>query len=226
MPCYISHSIERVNTVTAIAVFASGRGSNFRSLVQHIQDGQLSCRIAVFITDNSRAPALQFARESGLPVQVIHPKQFSTACRFGEALLEVLDAHQVDWIVLAGYLKKIPANVVARYANRIVNIHPALLPAFGGKGMYGMRVHQAVFEAGVQVTGVTIHLVNEDYDAGPIVWQEPVVIRECNSPEAIARRVLEVEHRLYPKVLEELITRKPWVDGKRVRWNEAVYDSN
>lgn len=162
----------------------------------------------------------------GIPAQVIHPAQFPDAERFGEALLSALQPRQVRWIVLAGYLKKIPANLIAHFPNRIVNIHPALLPAFGGKGMYGMRVHQAVFDAGVQVTGVTIHLVNEDYDAGPIVWQEPVVIRDCRSPEEIARRVLAVEHRLYPQVLQWLVTRPHRVTGKRIQWNEAIYDPN
>nr|WP_243665078.1 phosphoribosylglycinamide formyltransferase [Rhodothermus marinus] len=116
-------------------------------------------------------------------------------------MLEVLRAHDVELVALAGYLKKIPDNVVAAYRNRILNIHPSLLPAFGGPGMYGRRVHEAVLNYGVRWTGATVHLVDEEYDHGPIVLQEPVPVLPDDTPETLAARVLEVEHRLYPEAL-------------------------
>jgi phosphoribosylglycinamide formyltransferase-1 len=135
---------------------------------------------------------------------------------FGRELLTILQNNGIDWIVLAGYLKKIPDNVVSMYANRMVNIHPALLPAFGGKGMYGMYVHEAVFKSGAKVSGITVHLVNEVYDSGPVVLQKAVDIEDCYSPEEIAAKVLKVEHRMYSVALQKLLTEPFRVEGNRV----------
>jgi len=202
--------------VKNIAVFASGRGSNFKKIYQKIQEGKLPARISCLITDNERAGALAFARENDVPGYIIRPGDFVYPHQFGEKLLQILSTHQTDWIVLAGYLKKIPDNVVAAYSNRILNIHPALLPSFGGKGMYGIRVHQAVFDSGARVSGVTIHLVNTEYDAGPIVAQQAVYIEDCDTPEEIAERVLQIEHELYWKTLRKVLSDKFNVQGKRV----------
>jgi len=123
----------------------------------------------------------------------------------------------VDVIALAGYMKKLPPEVVKRYHNRILNIHPALLPAFGGQGMYGSHVHQAVIESGVKITGVTVHLVSEEYDDGPIVVQEPVMVLDTDTPESIAARVLVAEHATYWRAVKAVAEGTISVDGRRVR---------
>jgi len=206
--------------VTTIAVFASGRGSNFINLYRAIQEGQLSATIGLVVSNNPGAPVVQTARSWNIPVRVLSPTRYTDPQQYEADLLHTLAEFHIEWIALAGYMKKIPASVIRQFPNRIVNIHPALLPAFGGKGMYGMHVHEAVFQSGAQVTGVTIHFVNEEYDQGAIIFQEPVVIRECRSPEEIAEKVLAVEHRVYPRVLQQLLTHPFEVVGKRVYFNQ------
>ncbi len=202
--------------MTKLAVFASGRGSNFQTIYKKIQDGYISAEINLLVTDNEQAGAISFANENKISVATINPKDFPTPQAFGKAILNRLGSHQIDYVVLAGYLKKIPENVVGKYHNRIVNIHPALLPAFGGKGMYGMRVHRAVFNSGAKLSGVTVHLVNNEYDAGPIVLQKAVEIDDCNSPEEIANKVLSFEHIVFPEAIKLLVDNKPQVIGNRV----------
>ena len=131
-------------------------------------------------------------------------------------VLKELESRDVDWITLAGYLKLIPSEVVQRYKGHIMNIHPALLPSFGGKGMYGEHVHQAVIESGVKVSGASVHIVDEEYDTGPIVIQETVPVHFEDTPESLAARVLEVEHRVYPKAVELAVTNKIRRHGRRV----------
>ncbi len=206
--------------MTTIAVFASGRGSNFMNLYRAIQEGQLSATIGLVVSNNPGAPVVQTARSWNIPVRVLSPTRYTEPQQYEADLLHTLAEFHIDWIALAGYMKKIPASVIRQFPNRIVNIHPALLPAFGGKGMYGMHVHEAVFQSGAQVTGVTIHFVNEEYDQGAIIFQEPVVIRECRSPEEIAEKVLAVEHQVYPRVLQQLLTHPFEVVGKRVYFNQ------
>ena len=203
-----------------IGVFASGRGSNFIRIYENIQKGDISAKVGSLITDNASAAALEFAQTADIPGYVVHPKNFTTPAEFGEELLKILKNNEIEWVVLAGYLKKIPDNVVAKYSNRIINIHPALLPSFGGKGMYGMNVHEAVFKSGAKVSGVTVHLVNEIYDSGPIVMQEPVDIETCKDPEEIAKRVLRIEHTLYSKALQKLLTTPFKIVSNRVVFDD------
>jgi formyltetrahydrofolate-dependent phosphoribosylglycinamide formyltransferase len=202
--------------VKKLAVFASGRGSNFRKIYQNISAGRVTARIGCLVTNTSRAAVLEFTRSLDFPSYIINPGDFISSEEFGRELLTILKNNGIDWIVLAGYLKKIPDNVVSMYANRIVNIHPALLPAFGGKGMYGMYVHEAVFKSGAKVSGITVHLVNEVYDSGPVVLQKAVDIEDCYSPEEIAAKVLKVEHRMYSVALQKLLTVPFRVQGNRV----------
>ncbi len=203
-----------------IAVFASGTGTNFKAIFRNIQAGTIPAQICCFITNRPQAGALAFAQEHHIPSYVISPAEFESEEEFGDALLRILRKHDTNWIVLAGFLKKIPDNVVEAFPNRILNIHPALLPAFGGKGMYGMHVHRAVFRSGARVSGATIHLVNQEYDAGPIVMQQAVDIADCRSPEEIAARVLEVEHQLYSRALQKVLTTPFRVEGRRVIFQE------
>jgi len=192
-------------TTLRAAVFASGGGSNFQSLLDDARSGR-SWSPALLITDRREAGAVSRAQGAGVPVAVIPTRDRSSGEVATETLAE-LEAHRVDVIFLAGYLKLVPREVIARYSGRILNIHPALLPAFGGKGMYGRHVHEAVVAAGVAVTGPTVHLVDEEYDRGAILAQWPVPVRPGDSPGQVAARVLEVEHWLYPEVAEAVCRR-------------------
>lgn len=176
-----------------IAVLASGRGSNLESLFRSLK-GHPSARIALVLSDRLEAKALDRARDLGIAAAVIPHDD-------PEAILSHLRAHEIDWIVLAGYLRRVPRAVVAEYPDRILNIHPALLPKFGGKGMYGERVHRAVLEAGEAESGASVHLVDEEYDRGPIVAQRRVSVEAGDTPQTLAARVLEVEHALLPEVV-------------------------
>lgn len=209
--------------MTRLTVFASGRGSNFQTIFKRISDGYIPARVVLLITDNSKAGAIAFAAEHDIPVSVVRPNDFPTPEAFGDELLQLMALYKTEWIVLAGYLKKIPANVVNQYQNRIINIHPALLPAFGGKGMYGLRVHQAVFNAGVKISGVTVHLVNNEYDAGPIVLQKAVNIEVCSSPEEIAATVLQQEHLAFPEAIKLLIENEIDIEGQRVIIRKPIH---
>lgn len=204
-----------------IAVFASGRGSNFRYIYKNILAGDIPATVCCLIADNEKAGAIQFASENSIQAEVISPNKFDSPQQYAASLLSILEDYAADWIVLAGFLKKIPDKVVEEYPNRIVNIHPALLPSFGGKGMYGMHVHRAVFESGAKVSGVTIHLVNTEYDAGPIVMQKAIDVETCFSPEEIAETVLEVEHEIYSLAIKRLLTEDFSVTGNRVRFQTS-----
>ena len=188
-----------------IAVFGSGRGSNFGSILNAIEAGTLpEIRIACVVSNNSAAGILDIARSRALPALHLSRKQFGTDDEFASRLLSLLEQHNVGLILLAGYMKLVPSRVIERYRNRILNIHPALLPKFGGPGMYGMRVHTAVIAAGERESGATIHLVDEEYDRGPILLQKHVPVRPGDTPEALAARVLAVEHELYPEALRRI----------------------
>jgi formyltetrahydrofolate-dependent phosphoribosylglycinamide formyltransferase len=177
-----------------VAVAVSGRGSNLEALFRALQ-ADAPARIVLVLSDRHEAPALERARARGVPVTaLLDPADPS------EWLVQ-LDRHQVDLIVLAGYVKLVPADVVVRYRDRILNIHPALLPDFGGKGMYGKRVHEAVLASGARESGATVHLVDEVYDRGAVLAQARVPVLPDDTPERLAARVLEVEHRLLPSVV-------------------------
>lgn len=181
-------------TRTRIAVLASGGGTNLQAILEHF--ARLGERrkgdVVVVASDRPQAGALARARTRGVAAQTIGGA--------GE-LAGILDMHGIELVVLAGYLRRVPDDVVRRYAGRILNVHPALLPAFGGPGMYGARVHDAVLAAGVAVTGVTVHFVDEEYDRGTIIAQWPVPVLAGDDRATLAARVLRVEHILYPRVV-------------------------
>lgn len=185
-----------------IAVLASGQGSNLQALLEWSQHDDASGRIALVISNRTDAGALVRARAAGVQLAVLYP-----GANEGAVLLEVLHSHGIDLVVLAGYLRKIPPDVIEDYRGRIINIHPALLPSFGGPGMYGHHVHEAVLASGVRVTGATVHIVDEHYDRGPIVAQWPVPVRPGDTPDSLAARVLEVEHRLLPAAVQAFCAR-------------------
>ena len=199
-----------------IAVFASGRGSNFLAILKNIETGYIPAKIALCITNNPNAGIIGIARVNKIPVRVFIPKEFTDAKQFNDAILSELEAEKVDYIILAGYLKLIGAQIVERFENRIINIHPALLPSFGGKGMYGHHVHEAVFNRGVKLSGATIHLVISDFDDGPIVMQKSVDITAVQSPEDIAAKVLEIEHEIFSEAVKLMVENKLQLSGNRV----------
>jgi phosphoribosylglycinamide formyltransferase-1 len=181
-----------------IAVLASGRGSNLLALIEFLTTcgSSASGEIAVVLANTPQAPALQVAAANGIRAEAFN------ASDDGAELGTLLAKYQVDLVVLAGYLKKIPASVVKAFPRKILNIHPALLPSHGGPGMYGARVHEAVIASGDGETGVTVHLVDDEYDRGAVVAQWRIPVRAGESAEALAKRVLEVEHAVYPRVVD------------------------
>ncbi|NIR44045.1 MAG: phosphoribosylglycinamide formyltransferase [Gemmatimonadetes bacterium] len=193
--------------IPAVAVFASGGGTNLQALLDTFgADGRPdpSCRIALVVSDRPGVGALDRAERAGVPDAIVRPKDYEDADAFGRALLEVLREHGIELIALAGYLKLVPESVVGAYRGRIVNIHPGPLPAFGGSGMWGHHVHEAVIASNAQVSGPTVHFVDERYDTGPIIAQWPVPVFSDDTPDSLAARVLKYEHRLYPSVLSAL----------------------
>jgi formyltetrahydrofolate-dependent phosphoribosylglycinamide formyltransferase len=190
-------SVDPVSPPARIAVLASGGGSNLGALFTHVDAHPATARIVLVLSDKASAGALTRARERNVANAVIDHRD-------GNALVALLRAHAVDLIVLAGYLKLLPVEVVRAFPGRVINVHPALLPAFGGHGMYGRHVHAAVVAAGVRVSGVTVHFVDEAYDRGAIIAQWPVPVFPHDTPDDVAARVLRVEHRLLPHVVHHV----------------------
>lgn len=185
-----------------LAVLASGRGSNLQAIIDHFDDlgREATAKIVLVASNRADAPALVRAATASIDIA-----SFNAADDGGE-LLSLLRKFRIDLVILAGYLKHIPSSVTKAFAGRILNVHPALLPAFGGEGMYGTRVHQAVLAAGSTQTGVTVHLVDDDYDRGPIVAQWIVPVLAGDDADSLAARVLKVEHIVYPRAVEMVAT--------------------
>ncbi|SIS82175.1 phosphoribosylglycinamide formyltransferase [Belliella pelovolcani] len=182
-----------------IAILASGSGSNAEKIMEYFK-GSAKARVVLVASNKTDAFVLRRASKFGVPTFT-----FSKSDLTAGVLTEKLKVLHVDLVVLAGFLLKIPDNLIQAFPERIVNIHPALLPKYGGKGMYGMHVHQAVKDAGDQETGITIHLVNENYDEGKIIFQAAVAVASTDSPEAIAQKVHSLEHKYFPNVIESLL---------------------
>lgn len=183
-----------------VTVFVSGRGSNLKAILDSIQQENKTIEIVCVVSDKVGCPAFEIAEQNNIPTYLVSEHGKNRTITYLE-LLEILNKKQTDLIVLAGFLKKIPDILTENFANKIINIHPALLPSFGGKGMYGANVHKAVFEKSAQVSGATIHFVDKVYDNGKIIAQGCVDISDVSAPEEIAERVLKVEHRLLPEVI-------------------------
>jgi len=199
-----------------IAVFASGGGSNFQALIDHAETGELHAKLSLCIGNNSAAAAFDRAKKHGIPICHLAPSHFATEEEYAQKLLDVLAEYKIELIVLAGYMKKIPETVVRAYQNRIVNIHPGLLPAFGGKGMYGEKVHQAVLEYGAKISGITIHFVDAEYDHGPIIFQATTPVLDKDDSHSLAARVLTLEHTYYWQAVETIAQNKIVVKNRRV----------
>ena len=191
-----------------MAVFASGRGSTFAAITRVLATAKPPLATIVLCVSNNPNPgAFDIARQAGIETVRLSPRMFEDESTYATALAGLLKERGVELVVLAGYMRQLPASIVGAYRGRILNIHPALLPKFGGKGMYGMHVHEAVIAAGEVESGPTVHLVDEEYDTGPIVAQSRVPVLAGDTPQALADRVLAEEHILYPRVVLEMSAR-------------------
>ncbi len=208
---------EQLSDKLNIAVFASGKGSNFKSILESIKLGKIrNAHIVIVVSNNPDAGALEVARENNIPILHINRRQFASDDDFNAALMSAMQKDRVNFIVLAGYMKKIDPNIIKAFKNRIVNIHPALLPKFGGKGMYGIHVHEAVIASKEKFSGASVHIVDEEYDHGPIVLQKTVQVEPDDTPETLATKVLQIEHDIYPEAIRLFTEGRVRVDGQKV----------
>lgn len=187
--------------MTNIAIFASGSGTNAEAIMEHFA-ASTTARVALLLSNRADAFALKRAERFGVPTAVFSREEFRDP---EGAVARLLKEHHIEFIVLAGFLWLVPDYLTTRYAGRIVNIHPALLPKFGGKGMYGHHVHEAVLAAGETQSGITIHLVNERYDSGDILFQATVPVSPDDTPDSLAEKIHTLEHRHFPTVIEQTI---------------------
>ena len=202
-----------------IAVLVSGGGTNLQAIIDAIADGKITnTEIATVISNNKNAYALERAEKAGIPNRCISPKDYEDRALFHEALLAALDEAEVDLIVLAGFLVVIPEMMIQKYRNRIINIHPSLIPSFCGTGYYGLKVHEGVLARGVKVTGATCHFVDEGTDTGPIILQKAVEVKNGDTPKILQQRVMEeAEWIIMPKAIDLIANGKvKVVDGKAI----------
>jgi len=200
-----------------LGVLVSGRGSNLQAILDHAQRGELDAQVAVVISDVPDAYALERARRAGVPAIAVPRNEYTSKDKFNRAVLEHLRAHDVDLVVLAGYLRILSDELVDAYQGRIMNIHPSLIPAFCGRGMHGLKVHQAALDYGVKVTGVTVHFVEKEVDTGPIILQRAVPVEDDDDAETLAERVLHQEHQIYAEAIQLFAQGRLKVEGRRVR---------
>ena len=191
-----------------IAVFVSGGGSNFIAIHRQIIQGNILGKIVMVFSNNPNCGAIKFAEENSIPIIIINAARYPNTHTRDEFLLETCLKAEIDLICLAGFMKMLPQNIVKQYEYRILNIHPGLLPEFGGKGFYGTRVHEAVINMGKRESGATVHFVDEIYDHGPIILQKKVEVMETDTPESLAARVLKLEHELFPEVVKAFCENK------------------
>lgn len=202
-----------------IAVLVSGGGTNLQAILDAIDNGTITnTRVEVVISNNAGAYALERAAKKGIAHRCISPKDYESREAFNEDFLRQLNGYQVDLVVLAGFLVVIPPEMIAQYRNRIINIHPSLIPSFCGTGYYGLKVHEGVLSRGVKVTGATVHFVDEGTDTGPIILQKAVEVEQGDTPEILQRRVMEqAEWQIMPQAINLIANgRVAVVDGKAV----------
>ena len=202
-----------------IAVCVSGGGTNLQAIIDAVENGTITnTEIKVVISNNKNAYALERAKNHNIEGICISPKDYETRAEFNKAFLEKLDSYEVDLVVLAGFLVVIPPEMIAKYRNRIINVHPSLIPSFCGTGFYGLKVHEGALERGVKVTGATVHFVDEGTDTGPIILQKAVYIENGDTAEVLQKRVMEqAEWVILPKAIDLIANNKVTiVDGKAI----------
>ena len=200
-----------------VAVLVSGGGTNLQAIIDGVKNGTITnTSIEMVISNNKNAYALTRAQENGIEARGISPKDFETREEFNEALFEALTEREIDLVVLAGCLVVIPEKIIRHFRNRIINIHPSLIPSFCGTGYYGLKVHEKALERGVKVTGATVHFVDEGTDTGPIIMQQPVMIEDDDTPKVLQQRVMEqAEWVIMPKAIDDIANNRiEVVDGK------------
>jgi len=199
-----------------LAVFASGTGSNFMAIVDSIEAGKLNAAVVGLISNNPDAGAIAFAKSKHIPHEIVNKKRYPDENDRDMKILNILEQWDANFIILAGYMKIINPPILEKYKNRMLNIHPALLPSFGGKGMYGIHVHEAVIEYGVKYSGVTVHVVNNEYDAGPVVLQRVLPVLDDDTPQSLQQRILKEEHKIYTEAIQLFAENRVTVKGRRV----------
>ena len=202
-----------------VVVLVSGGGTNLQAIIDNVSAGKITnAELVGVISNNKTVKSLERARNAGIPAVSVSPKDFANRDRFNDALLETVNSFEPDLIVLAGFLVAIPAKMVAKYSNRIINIHPSLIPSFCGVGYYGLKVHERVLERGAKVTGATVHFVNEGMDEGPIIAQKAVYVQEDDTPEILQRRVMEeAEWILLPQAIDDIANGRICVIDNKVK---------
>ncbi len=205
-----------------ISVLVSGGGTNLQAIIDSIADGRITnAQIVKVISNNAGVFALERAEKAGIPAEVISPKAYASRAEFHQALIAALDEAQTDLVVLAGFLVVIPPEMIERYRNRIINIHPSLIPAFCGTGFYGLKVHEAALERGVKISGATCHFVNEETDGGPIILQKAVEVQPGDTPKVLQQRIMEqAEWVIMPQAIDLIANGKIRVEGNQVVLND------
>lgn len=201
-----------------VAVLVSGGGTNLQAILDAMDAKNITnAKIEVVLSNNKNAYALTRAKNYGIDAVCISPKDYENRELFNQAFINKIDEYQVDLIVLAGCLVVLPPELIRKYENRIINIHPSLIPAFCGKGFYGLKPHEAALERGVKVTGATVHFVDEGTDTGPIIFQQPVIVKNDDTPESLQKRVMEqAEWKILPKAIQAIANGKITVEHGHV----------
>lgn len=200
-----------------IGVLISGGGTNLQALIDEIEKNTINGEIPIVISDRKNAYGIERARRHGIEGLTLDRKRFQNKGDFISELINILEEKHIELIVLAGFLTILPIRFVEKYRNRIINVHPALIPAFCGDGFYGQKVHKAALEYGVKISGATVHFVDECADTGPVILQESVPVLEDDTIESLAERVLEVEHKILPKAVRLYCAGKLMLEGRKVR---------
>lgn len=198
-----------------IVVLISGGGTTLRNLIEHHCAGKLAVEMVHVISSRADAGGLKYAQEYRIPYSVVDPKNHPDINGFSDSLFDVCRQAQADLVVMGGFLKQV--LIPSDFVNRVINIHPSLIPAFCGKGMYGSRVHSAVIEYGCKLTGCTVHFVDNEYDHGPIIAQRAVPVLNDDTSEALSHRVFEAECRLYPEIINSIANSKVAIEGRKLR---------
>ena len=201
-----------------IAVLVSGGGTNLQAIINCIEQGRITnTEIAVVISNKNDVYALERAHSYGIETKVVSPKDYNKREEFNQALIDLIDLYEVDLIVLAGFLVILPEKLIVKYKNKIINIHPSLIPSFCGPGYYGLRVHEAVLDRGTKITGATVHFVDEGTDTGPIILQKAVSVQEGDTPELLQIRVMEeAEWDILPKAIDLIANNRLFMKENRV----------
>ena len=201
-----------------VVVLVSGRGTNLQAIIDAVKDGSITnVELVGVLSNNKTVKSLERARNAGIAAVSVSPKDFADRAAFNEAFLKKVDEFAPDLIVLAGFLVAIPEAMVHKYSNRIINIHPSLIPSFCGVGYYGLKVHERALERGVKITGATVHFVTEGMDEGPIIAQKPVAVEDGDTPELLQRRVMEqAEWKILPQAIDDIANGRICVKNGRV----------